>query len=156
GHEGAVRHIGGNARPRPDDRLGPDVDVVGDSGAAAEPHAIADHDAAGYADHPADDAVPADDDVVADVDVIVDFGTRADPRRLERRAVDRRAGPDLDVVADLDIAERMHLAHHEVGRIRQMRAELRRKAEAVRSDHRVEMDDGAGPDAHAVADANAR
>ena len=44
----------------------------------------------------------ADRHVVTDMHVVVDLGAVADPRRFQRRAVDRGAGADLDVVADHD------------------------------------------------------
>src|SRR5205814_9569459 len=56
-----------------------------------------------------EDVVPADLAVVRDHDAVVDLRAGADPRRAEGAAVDRGAGADLDVVADLDPAELRHL-----------------------------------------------
>ena len=59
----------------------------------------------------------------------------ADPRRPESAAVDRRAGADLDVVADLDVAELRHL---------DVPAVLEPVAEAVGPEHGVGVDDRRG------------
>ena len=87
--------------------------------------------------------VPADLAVVADLHQVVDLGPRADARRLEGAAVDRRAGADLDVVADLDVAELRHL---------DVPAVLQPVAEAVGPEHRVGVDDDAVAEHGAVVE----
>ena len=47
--------------------------------------------------------------VVGDLHQVVDLGAGADARGLEGAAIDRGAGADLDVVADLDVAQLRHL-----------------------------------------------
>ena len=56
-----------------------------------------------------EDVVPADSAVVPDHHQVVDLGPFADPRRAEGAAVDGRAGADLDVVGDFDVAELRNL-----------------------------------------------
>src|SRR5262245_17206957 len=101
--------------------------VLGDAGLGADQHAVADadvvHDAdlAGHHDvvagaarpgdaHLADEqVVPADLTVVGHLHEVVDLGSLADAGRLEGAAVDGGAGADLDVVAQLNVAELRHL-----------------------------------------------
>ncbi len=47
----------------------------------------------------------ADLAIVGDHHEIVDLGPDPDPRRAEGSAIDRRARADLDIVADLDVAQ---------------------------------------------------
>src|SRR5262245_9513876 len=84
-----------------------------------------------------DHAVPADDDVVGDLNEVVDLRTLTNDRVRQRSSVDRRVGPDLDIIADDHAADLRHLhvalrAHDE--------------SETVLSDTHAGMDD------HAVAD----
>ena len=73
-----------------------DLDMIGDSDTAAQQNPVADFDAAGNTDLAANQTGFADPDVVADLNLVVDFGSIADSGGFERRAVDRRGGPDLD------------------------------------------------------------
>src|SRR5439155_5233970 len=104
-HALAGGHVLGHAR------------LAADHGPVADVHVADDADLTGHHDviarttrardaHLADEqVVPADLAVVAHLHEVVDLGAGPDARRLERPAVDRRAGADLDVVADLDVAE---------------------------------------------------
>ena len=93
-----------------DARLGADDHAVADLGLVLDPrlaghdHVVAGRAASGDADLAAEQVVPADLVVVADHDEVVDLRPLADPGRLERGAVDRAVGADLDVVADLEPA----------------------------------------------------
>ena len=78
--------------------------------------------------------------VVRDLDEVIDLGAFADDGRPERAAVNRHIRAQLHVVADDHIADLGHLA---------MDAVIEHVAEAIRAD------DGAGVDAHAVADLGA-
>ena len=49
--------------------------------------------------------MPAEAAIVGDHHLIVDLGAVADDRRAIRAAVDRRAGADLNVVANYHIAQ---------------------------------------------------
>src|SRR5262249_43729079 len=90
--------------------LGPDDDpiadpcVVLDSGLTGHDHVVARLAAPGDPDLAAEQIVPADLVVVADHDQVVDLGPLADPRGLERGAVDRAVRADLDIVTDLEAA----------------------------------------------------
>src|SRR5262249_38395482 len=86
-----------------------DVDVVGDPHLAGGDDVIAGAAGAGDAHLADEEVVPADPAVVADLHKVVDLGAGADARGLEGAAVDGRAGADLDVIADLDVAELRHL-----------------------------------------------
>src|SRR5579883_1296969 len=87
-------------------RLRADLHAVADLGLVLHADLAGHHDvvaglaAPGDAYLAAKQVVPADLVVVADHDEVVDLRPLADPGRLERRAVDRAIGPDLDVVAD--------------------------------------------------------
>src|SRR5262249_16769256 len=55
------------------------------------------------------EVVRADPAIVANHHQVVDLGALANARRLERAAVDRRAGTNLDIITDLDVAQLRHL-----------------------------------------------
>ena len=86
-----------------------DVDVIDDADLAGHHDVIAGAARAGDAHLADEQVVLADLAVVADLHQVVDLGAGADARRLEGAAVDGGAGADLDVVADLDVAELRHL-----------------------------------------------
>src|SRR5918996_545040 len=89
-----------------DERAHRDVDVVRDPDMAddhrraADRYVAADVGAAGDADAARDRAVRADAHVVANLDLVVELDALLDHRVVERAAVDRGVGADLDVVAD--------------------------------------------------------
>src|SRR5262249_56337208 len=92
-----------------DDGAGADVDVVGDADLAGHHDVVAGRRGAGDADLAGENVVLADLAVVGHLDEVVDLGAAADARGLEGAAVHGGAGADLDVVADLDVAELRHL-----------------------------------------------
>ena len=77
-----------------------DLRVVLDARLAGHDHVVARFTASGDANLGAKNVVATNLIVVADHDQVVDLGAVADPRGLERRAVDGAIGPDLHVVAD--------------------------------------------------------
>ena len=91
--------------------------------------------------------MPADLAVVADLHQVVDLGARADARRLEGAAINRRAGADLDVVADLDAAQLRHL---------DVLAVLKTIAETIGAEHGVGVDDDAVAEDRAVVENDVR
>ena len=76
-------------------------------------------------------------DVVRDLDEVIDLRALADNGRPERAAINRHVGAEFHIVANDHVADLRHLA---------MDAVIEHVAEAVRAD------DGAGVDAHAIAD----
>src|SRR5947209_7959604 len=85
--------------------------------------------------------------VVADLHEVVDLRPLADHRLAEGRAVDRRAGTDLDVVFDPHDADLGDLV---------MTAAVRCEAVAVGADHGTAVDDAAVADLRAVVDRDLR
>ena len=71
---------------------------------------------------------------MADHHEVVDLGPLADARRLEGAAIDRRAGPDLDIIGNLDPAQLRHL---------DVPALLESIAKPIGPDHRVGMNGNA-------------
>ena len=78
---------------------------------------------------------------------VVDLRPGPDPRRPEGAPVDGRAGPDLHVVADLDVPDLGHL---------DVPALDRAEPEPVRPDHRVGVDDHPVAEHAAVVDDRVR
>src|ERR687895_983440 len=117
-----------------DQRAGGDVhmvddpDVAADHRRAADGAVRADVGAAGYADAAGDRAVRPDAHVVADLDLVIELDALLDHRIVERAAIDRGVGADLDVVADAHAADLRNLHPP---------AALGRDAEAVGADHRA-------------------
>ncbi len=104
-----------------------DLRVVLDPGLAGHDHVIAGLAAPGDADLAAEQVVAADLVVVADHHQVVDLRPLADPRGLERGAVDRAVRADLDVVADLEPAgmRDLHVAAVDYGGSRSRRRPAR-------------------------------
>src|SRR5262249_20656193 len=98
-HALALRHVARHAGLGADDGPRADVDVVRDADLAGTHHVIARAAGAGDAHLADEQVVLADLAVVADLHEVVDLGAGADARGLERAAVNRRAGPDLGVIA---------------------------------------------------------
>ena len=115
-----------------------DVHVVAHADLAGHHHVVAGRRAAGDADLRANEVVPAEPAVVGDHHQVVDLRALADDGRAVGAAVDRRAGADLDVLADLDVAE--------LGRELVPAVDLA-IAEAVGADHGAGVNDGAVADA---------
>ena len=103
---------------------------------AGHGHVVADGDRAGDADLRHEQAVLADLGAVADGDQVAEFGALADDRLAEGGAVDAAVGADLDVVADLHVAD-----------LRDLLPLLADRGVA----QAVLADDRAGVDGHAVA-----
>src|SRR5262245_26526088 len=82
-----------------------DLDVPVDHGRAADRAAAPDVGAAGDAGARRDRGVRADAHVVADLDLVVELDALLDHRVVQRAAVDRGVGADLDVVADPHAAD---------------------------------------------------
>ena len=126
--------------------LSPDRDAVanlqmtGETDLSAENHVVAQFGAARDASLRHDDAMLTEGDVVGDLDQVIHLGALADNGRAERATVHGHICPQLDVVADDDVADLGHLA---------MDAVIQNVAEAIRADDR------AGMDADAVADFSA-
>ena len=116
------------------DRTVPDRDMVGDPDLARERDAAAEPRGSADAGLPAEDRVLADDDVVADLHEVVDLRPAADDGLAEGRAVDRRVGPDLDVVPDPHDPDLGDLA---------VRASVPDVPEAVRADDGSRLEDAA-------------
>ena len=68
---------------------------------------------------------------MSDLDEVINLCPDADPRRTKRPPVDRRAGADLDIVTDFDVAQ---LRNFDVF------TALKPIAKTVRTDHTVRMD----------------
>src|SRR5688500_10762234 len=101
-----------------------------DHGRAADDDVPSDARAAGDADAAGHRAVRADAHVVADLDLVVELDALLDHRVVERAAVDRGVGADLDVVADAHAADLRDL---------DPAALVGRDAEAVGADDRPGM-----------------
>ena len=101
-HVLTVGDVAVHARLGTDDHPVADLRVVLDAGLAGHDDVIAGLAAPGDADLTAKQVVAADLVVVADHHQVVDLGPLADPGGLERRAVDRAIGADLDVVFDFE------------------------------------------------------
>jgi hypothetical protein len=111
--------------------------MVGDAGAAAEQHAVADHATARDAGVRRQQAIASEHDVVADLYEVIDLGVLADGRVTVRAAVDAARRADADVILDDDPTQ--------LGNVHGPGAAAR-DAEAGFADDRV------GQNAHAVAD----
>src|SRR6185312_11425840 len=85
-------------------------EVTADHRGAADAAVRADARRARDADAAGDRRVRADHAVVADLDLVVELGALLDHRVVDRAAVDRRVGADLDVVTDHDAPELRDLA----------------------------------------------
>src|SRR6185436_9306208 len=107
---------------------------------AAELAVTADARAAGNADAAGDGGVRANAAVVSDLDLIVQLDALLDHRVIERAAVHRGIGTDLDIVADYHPADLRYL---------EPAAFVHRHAESIRSDHRSGMEDNPLSD-HAI------
>src|SRR6185369_8640289 len=105
----ALLDVAVDARAGADDGAVANIDVVGDADLAGHHHVTARGAGAGDADLADEHVVRTDLAVVGDHHQVVDLGSRPDARRLKRAAVDGRAGADLHVRADLDVAQLRHL-----------------------------------------------
>ena len=123
-----LRHVVEHRRLAADARPVTDGDAVRDSRLPGEDDAVADGRAARDAGLAAQDTRPSDAHVVTDLHQVVDLGARSDARLVERRAVDRRVGADLDVVLEHGDADLRHL---------EVAPAARDVAEAVGADHRA-------------------
>src|SRR5262249_39443236 len=132
----ARRHVFGNPGFGANGDPVTNMNVTHNAYLAGDHHIVASAAGAGNAHLADQQIVSADPAVVSDLHEIIDLRSFADPRGLERAAVDGRAGADLHVVADLDVAELWHL---------DMSAILKAVAKTIRANHRVGMHD------HAVA-----
>src|SRR5699024_4545912 len=97
----------GGERSGGDDHVLADRDMIREPHPAPDDDPVADGGRAGNADLAAEQAVASDLDVVTDLDLVVDFRPAADPRRRDRALIDAGAGADLDIIPDLDPAERV-------------------------------------------------
>ncbi len=115
---------------------------------ARERDAVLDGRAARDADLRGEQDVPADRHAVRDLHEIVDLAPGADPRRPDRRSIDRGLCADLDVVFDDDSADLRNLVVGAVGPLRE--------AEPVAADDGAVLDDDAIADPHPLANRDAR
>ena len=115
---------------------------------AGEDAVLADFGGAGYAALGSHHGVVADLDIVGDLAEVVDFHAVADDCGLHLGLVDRRAGADLDIVADDDIADVLDLLPCAVRK--------RGVAETVGADDGVGMDDHVVTDDHSRIDDDSR
>src|SRR5207245_170642 len=109
-----------------------DVHVIGNADLASDHHVLAGAAGAGDAHLADEEIVSSDPAVVGDLHEVIDLRPFADTRGLECATVDGGAGADLDIVADLYMAELRHL---------DMPAVLEAVTEAVCSEHCVRMHD---------------
>src|SRR5207247_2618028 len=98
-------HVLGDAGLWADRRPVAEVHVIAHARLPGDDDALAAGGRAGDAGLADEDVPRADAAVVADLHQVVDLRPRADPRRAEGAAVDRRAGADFNVVANLNMAE---------------------------------------------------
>src|SRR3954469_14892316 len=105
----ACRNISHDARVGRDLNPLPEPQMPRDRGLAADRDEVLQRRRAGDADLRHDHAMLADGDVVGDLHQVVDLRPLPDQRVAAAAAVDRRVGPDLDVVADDHAPELRHL-----------------------------------------------
>src|SRR5579884_2914055 len=122
-------------------RLGADMHMIHDPDLTGDDYMVAGATGAGNARLADDEVVRANPAVVANLYQVVDLGPFADARGLKGAPVDGGAGTDLDIVADLDMAELRHL---------DMPTLLSAVAEAVRSQDGITVNDDPIPEDRAV------
>ena len=157
-HAAAVGHVVGDARHGPQDGAIADVDVIADAHLPGHDHVIAGGGAAGDAHLRAEHVVAADAAIVGDHDQVVDLRPLADHGGAVGAAIDGRAGADLDVGAQLDVAQ---LGRQPVAALDQLVAEPvgpQHRAgvnQAAGADHRIFVQHHVGEDGHMLADPRA-
>jgi len=107
---------------------------------AANHAPLADGRATGHPDAARQHGVRPDPDVMSNLDLVVELDAVLDDGVLDRTPVDRRVGPDLDVIADADGPDLGHL-HEAVA--------IWREAEAVGPDHGAAVEHAPLAQAHA-------
>ena len=151
-------HVVDHAGHGPQHRSVADVDMVADAHLAGHHHVVAGGGAAGDAHLRAEHVVPADAAIVGDHHQVVDLRAFADHGGAVGAAVDRRAGADLDVGAQLDVAQ---LGGKLMPAIDQLVAESigpQHRAgvdQAARADDRVFIEHCIGENSHVLADPRA-
>src|SRR6266540_691986 len=128
-HDAALRRdVLGDAALGRHHRSFADVKMIPNPNLPGHDHVIVQRRGTGNTYLSSQDVVPADRTVVGDHDLVVDLRAGPDPRGPKRAAIDCRAGPDLDVVFNLDPAELWHF---------HVLAALKAIAKSVSADHRV-------------------
>ncbi len=149
----------GDQRPRRDHDVVGDAEVAGDAGLPADHAARTDAGAAGDPGTTRHDGVLAHAHVVRDLNEVVELDAVADHGVVERAAVDRGVGADLDVVADDDAAGLRDLDPGAGALAREAEAvgadDHARVQDAVLADHAVVIDADVGVEPGATPDAGA-
>ena len=104
-HAAALADVLVNTGPGPDEGIGSDPQVSGDSRLGHHDTSALDHGAARDPGLRDDHHVLADLTVVSDVHEVVDLRAPADPGVTQRSPVDRGVGPDVHVVLDHDSSD---------------------------------------------------
>jgi len=136
-----------NARASAEKGAVTDVDMVRNAHLPGDHHVVSGGARAGDADLADDHVVSAKAAVVANLNEVIDFCADADARGSECPAIDGRAGADLDVIADIDVAKLRHFG---------MSAVLQTIAEAVGSDHGIGVHRYAVPNDRAIVEHDSR
>jgi hypothetical protein len=105
-------------------------DMVRNSRTPTEHNPGAEARTPGYADLPAQQTSGADPRIVPDLNEIVELGPGPDRGRIKGRAIDRRVGANLDIVAEVETADLRHFAEG---------APVGDVAETIRSEYRTGM-----------------
>ena len=156
----AGRDIAHQARRRRDLGACADLQVVGEADLPAHQHAVSDDATPGYAGLSGDNAASPEAHVVADLDEIVDLAAVADDRIVQRPAIDRGVGPDLDARPDDHPPELRHFQRpvragcesEAVLADAGARQHAHSLADQRMGDDRVRFDDAAGADDDARTD----
>src|SRR5690606_14276136 len=149
----------GDQRPRRHHHVVRDAEVAGDTGLAADHAARADLRTAGDTGAAGHDGVVTDAYVVGNLDQVVELHAITDHGVVERAAVDRGVGADLDVAADDDPTGLRNLDPGAGALACETETvgadDHARMQDAVLADHAVVIDRDVGVQASAAPDARA-